>query len=352
MTPDPPTEPQPLAPRPDGAPDDAGTPDTGLYRSDTDRMIFGVCGGIAERYHLDPPIVRLLFLGSLLLGGAGFLFYLAAAVLIPARPADGTLPPAARGGATSAVNGALRLVITLSLLLALLVVAGIVGVVSFGITALFGAWPVTIALVTAAGLLVLGGLGGRLNRALLIVILALAIPAAVAVVADVDIDRSIGERTTRPTTVAAATAGTRLGVGHQTVDLRDLRPRAGTTVTVPARVDVGRLDVLLPEDRCVNWSVRSRQGFGGETVVLGRRSHERWFGDRQEFATEIDAAGGDDRSSRAARVERPRVVLDLHVGAGLIAIGRNQAELDTHHSDVADRSGPLRTAACAGERRG
>ncbi|MCK9249169.1 MAG: PspC domain-containing protein [Solirubrobacteraceae bacterium] len=350
MTPDPPTDPQPLAPpRPDVTPDGPG-PDPGLFRSDTDRMIFGVCGGIAERYRLDPPVVRLLFLGSLVLGGAGLLFYLAAAVLVPAPPTDGG--PAGRAGAgqtgaTSAVNGALRLVITLSLWLALLVVAGIVAVVSLGVTAMLGPWPVVVALVGAAALLVVGGLGGRLNRALLVVILALAVPATVAVVADLDVDPSVGERTVRPTTVAAATSGARLGLGHMTLDLRDLRPRDGATITVPAAVDVGRLDVLLPEDRCVHWSVRSEQRLGGETTVLGRRSYTTWFGGRRSHDVEIDPAPADDR--------RPRVVLDLRADAGLVAIGHDRSELDAHRdgrpSDD-DASTTLSTAACAGGRRG
>jgi len=33
-----------------------------LYRSDTDKMIGGVCGGIAEYFTLDPTLVRLGFI--------------------------------------------------------------------------------------------------------------------------------------------------------------------------------------------------------------------------------------------------------------------------------------------------
>ena len=55
-----------------------------LYRSDTDKMICGVCGGIAEYFDVDPTLVRL---GAVLLGcsGTGILVYIVAAVIIPER---------------------------------------------------------------------------------------------------------------------------------------------------------------------------------------------------------------------------------------------------------------------------
>ena len=40
-----------------------------FYRSRYDRWVFGVCGGIAEYFGCDPKLVRLLFVGSLMLTG-------------------------------------------------------------------------------------------------------------------------------------------------------------------------------------------------------------------------------------------------------------------------------------------
>ncbi len=58
--------------------------DKRLYRSNTDRMIAGVCGGMAEYIKLDPTMVRLLFaLLSIFTAGGGLLFYIVAAVIIP-----------------------------------------------------------------------------------------------------------------------------------------------------------------------------------------------------------------------------------------------------------------------------
>ncbi len=56
-----------------------------LYRSSTDRAICGVCGGIAEYFDIDSVIVRLLFVLFSLVGGAGVLFYIIAALVIPSQ---------------------------------------------------------------------------------------------------------------------------------------------------------------------------------------------------------------------------------------------------------------------------
>ena len=57
-----------------------------LFKSDANRVLCGVCGGIGEYLGIDPTIVRLL---AVLLGlsGTGLLVYIIAAVIIPSRPA-------------------------------------------------------------------------------------------------------------------------------------------------------------------------------------------------------------------------------------------------------------------------
>ena len=58
-----------------------------LYRSKTNKMLAGVCGGLGEYANLDPTIVRLL---AVLIGlsGAGLVAYLVCAVIIPEKPDD------------------------------------------------------------------------------------------------------------------------------------------------------------------------------------------------------------------------------------------------------------------------
>jgi phage shock protein PspC (stress-responsive transcriptional regulator) len=57
-----------------------------LYRSGRNKMIAGVCGGLAEYFDIDATLVRLLAVIALLVGGAGFLAYLIAWIIIPVNP--------------------------------------------------------------------------------------------------------------------------------------------------------------------------------------------------------------------------------------------------------------------------
>ncbi len=60
----------------------------GLYRSRSDRMIAGVCGGLARRFNISSTWVRLAFVFIVLLGGAGFLLYLILWVIMPEEGID------------------------------------------------------------------------------------------------------------------------------------------------------------------------------------------------------------------------------------------------------------------------
>ena len=55
-----------------------------LYRSRKNRIIAGVCAGLAEYLQVDPTIVRLLYaVFTLFSMGAGILLYLLAWIMIP-----------------------------------------------------------------------------------------------------------------------------------------------------------------------------------------------------------------------------------------------------------------------------
>jgi len=58
-----------------------------LYKSQTDKKIAGVCGGVAEYFGIDPTIVRLIWAAISLGYGAGILLYLIAAFVLPDGPA-------------------------------------------------------------------------------------------------------------------------------------------------------------------------------------------------------------------------------------------------------------------------
>lgn len=57
-----------------------------LYRSRTESMIAGVCGGLAEYFNVDPTLVRLAAVALTLAGGSGILAYLIFWFVVPLKP--------------------------------------------------------------------------------------------------------------------------------------------------------------------------------------------------------------------------------------------------------------------------
>ena len=57
-----------------------------LYRTDgKDKMLFGVCGGLAEYFDVDPTVVRVIWALCTLMAGFGILAYLVCALIIPKK---------------------------------------------------------------------------------------------------------------------------------------------------------------------------------------------------------------------------------------------------------------------------
>lgn len=54
-----------------------------LYKSSTNKVLCGVCGGIGEYFNIDPTLVRLAWIVFCALGGSGFVAYIIAAIVIP-----------------------------------------------------------------------------------------------------------------------------------------------------------------------------------------------------------------------------------------------------------------------------
>ena len=54
-----------------------------LYRSQTDRVLFGVCGGLGKYFGIDPVIFRILFVIFLFIDGVGLIAYLIMILIIP-----------------------------------------------------------------------------------------------------------------------------------------------------------------------------------------------------------------------------------------------------------------------------
>lgn len=62
-----------------------------LHRSQTDKILAGVCGGLAEYFGVDSTIVRLLFILVVALGGSGALLYAILWLVMPRGPKEEAL---------------------------------------------------------------------------------------------------------------------------------------------------------------------------------------------------------------------------------------------------------------------
>lgn len=57
-----------------------------LFRSNKDKMLAGVAGGLAEYFAIDPTLVRIIFVVSLFAGGAGVVAYIILWIVVPEEP--------------------------------------------------------------------------------------------------------------------------------------------------------------------------------------------------------------------------------------------------------------------------
>jgi phage shock protein C len=70
-----------------------------LYRSESNRIVAGVCGGLARYLNIDVTLVRLFFILLALAGGSGVLLYIIMSIVMPS---DGQVAP---GAITTAGSG-------------------------------------------------------------------------------------------------------------------------------------------------------------------------------------------------------------------------------------------------------
>ena len=57
-----------------------------LYRSGDDRMIWGVCGGLAKYFNVDPALVRVVMVLLIFANGFAILAYIVLAIITPLEP--------------------------------------------------------------------------------------------------------------------------------------------------------------------------------------------------------------------------------------------------------------------------
>jgi phage shock protein PspC (stress-responsive transcriptional regulator) len=287
-----------------------------LQRSRSDRMLAGVCGGLARYFEIHPAVFRVGFVVLTLLGGAGILIYAAAALVMPD---EGKVDSVATAALRNRKDHPWPLIG-----LGLLAVAGAL------LLSQATLWPDgdTWFLFLIAGALILwvtrhsteapAATGvettdpaakrpRRLRRVVVTIglvvasLLAAALIAVAAVLAVFDVHRSIGDRTYAVTSAQDLRSEYRLGIGSMKLDLAALQLPEGETRVVDARVDIGDLEVIVPSGVALQVHGTAEVG---EVDVLGN--------------TEDGRNVENDLRETGTRV----LVLDAHVGAGAVRVER------------------------------
>jgi phage shock protein PspC (stress-responsive transcriptional regulator) len=301
-----------------------------LERSRSDRMLAGVCGGLARTFGIHPAFYRVGFVVLTLIGGAGLLIYLAAVLVIPDEGKQDSIAAETLRDAKDRpwpLVG-LAVVATAGVVLLSRVTlwprgdAAWILLLLAGLAILFSARRKTAApsaaveppksaaeagetLEAPAPVVPAERRGWGAARIILVTLGSLTALFLVAVaifvaIFPVHLGRGVGDRTYAPTGVVDLKRSYRLGIGEMTIDLRNVRLPVGET-RVNARVDVGDLVVVVPGDAAVRAYGQARLG---HVNVLG------------------DQDGGRNADERIA-APGPRVlVVDARVQVGSVRISR------------------------------
>ena len=279
-----------------------------LRRNPTDKMIGGVCSGLAEYSGIDPLLWRVGFV-ALAIAGPGVPVYLLLWLLMPTAPGDPGRRVGSRRGAGRAPAGPRSPLVGITIA-GLLIVAGVLALLSrltgwdVGARGFLGA----ALLVVGASLIVSAFLPGRRPRAGLIALgVVLSFGLVIASVAPAHFHGGMGDRTYRPMSAADVRPVYDAGVGNTTVDLSTL-PLANAPTPVRTRIagGVGDLRVLVPDSADVQVNIHDGLGrvdvlgHGSTDALYPGKGTASWSGDgNPEFVLTIDAGIGNVEVDRA-----------------------------------------------------
>jgi phage shock protein PspC (stress-responsive transcriptional regulator) len=309
----PPMEPPAWAPPPPADP----APRTALHRSTGDRMLGGVCGGLAEYSGVDALLWRVGFVALTVAGGTGVIVYALLWLLMPSdaarSPRAGALSAAPRRGTGRAPAGP-RSPVGRITVAGLLIVIGILVLLThvtswtLGPRGFLGA----ALLVVGVGLVVTAFTPGRRSRGGLILLgallsIALAIASGPGRNVHWNVDGGVGSHTYRPLTAQDVHGTYDAGIGTTQLDLTAIDlAGAGTPIRTTVDGGVGKLVVLVPESADVQVNVTDGLG---RVDLFGAGSNDGYFrgtgpaswtgDDHPEFVISIDAGIGDVEVSRA-----------------------------------------------------
>ena len=180
----------------------------------------------------------------------------------------------------------------------------------FGLLAVLDIYDVDVAAALAAGVVIVGAaiafgaLTQRRVGGLVFLGLLLLAAFAAAAITPVSVGAGVGEKTERPTTVAALDSSYEHGIGDLELDLGDLTLPAGTT-SVDASVGIGKLVVTVPENVAV---VIDAHAGVGSIDLMGARD------DGVDADRQLTLAGSTP--------DAPTLDLEADIGVGDIQVQR------------------------------
>ncbi|MGY2066809.1 PspC domain-containing protein [Blastococcus sp. SYSU DS0619] len=281
-----------------------------LRRSQTDKILGGVNGGLAEYTGIDALLWRVGFVALTLAAGTGVIVYLLLWALMPAGPpAAGA--PGTPGAPVVQQPAAPRSPVPRITVAALLILLGLLAMINH-----FTGWDIGGRGVLGSALVVVGlglvasAFTGRRNGRGGLIALGIVLSGVLFGVSTVDMSGSggVGERSYRPATAAEVRSLYEIGAGEMTVDLSDVDlSEVDEPIRTTIEHGVGDLTVIVPESADV--IVRLDQGIGDARVfgdddaddgrlVPGTGSAAWTDDDQAEFLLTIDFGVGDVEVSR------------------------------------------------------
>jgi phage shock protein PspC (stress-responsive transcriptional regulator) len=269
-------------------------PSKRLERS-SDRILAGVAGGLGKYFDVSPAVFRLGFVVLTVIGGAGILVYIAAALVIPSEDKEKSV---AEEVLAERREHPVRLV-----------ALGLIACVILASISRASTWPTLGAgwfIVLVAGVALLWATRGRKHKLLVAVVTVLSVMAAAVVVAivatfawfNVSLDDGVGKHTSTPVAIQDVPSSYHLGIGNLTVDASHL-PTTGP-VTIKAHVGIGKLRILVPQNAAVAVVATAK---AGDIHALGQQD--------------------DGRHAHVVTGSGPFVV-DAEIGAGRIDVVRSR----------------------------
>lgn len=286
-----------------------------LERSRSDRMVAGVCGGLARYFDIHPAFYRVGFVVLTLLGGAGVLIYATAALVLPDEGKEDSVATAALRGRRDRpwpLIGLALVGVAIASLLAratlwphgdawfLLLLAGgaILWVTRHGGGAATAADGPALAREDSRRMRrVFKGTAIAVGTVVALVLVTAAIGAAVF---RVDLGNGVGDRRYVVSSANELHRDYKLGIGNLIVNLRGVHFKPGET-DVHARVDVGELRVIVPANVALRVHGDAQLG---QVEVLGRRTD------------------GRNVHTKVAETGKRVLVLDADVGVGKVLVLR------------------------------